>query len=101
MSRSPSFSLLNKLLVHFLAIKNNLVYTIVLLYKYASVSCEMGNCGACLHETRAKGEAVNWYLPRRSHSLRLPVRIPHMHRDIFPTIFVWPFYAGSGRHGRL
>ena len=69
MSRSPSFSLLNMLLVHFLAIRYNLVYTIVLLYKHTSVSCEMGNCGARLCKIRVKGEAVNLYLPLPSHSL--------------------------------
>lgn len=51
MYRLPFFSLLNMLQVHFHAISYNLVYTIELLYKYASVSCEMGNYGAHLHKT--------------------------------------------------
>lgn len=102
MSRSPSSSsLLNMLLVHPLAVKYNLVYTVVLLYKCAGVSCEMGNCGAHFCKARVKGEAVSWYLPRPPQLLHLPVCIPHLHEYFSPSIFVWSFYAGSGRHGRL
>lgn len=83
MSRSPSFSLLNMLLVHFLVIRYNLVYMIALLYKYASVSCEMGNCGARLCRTRVKGEAVNLYLPVPSHTHCIYLFVFHVYANIF------------------
>lgn len=83
MSRSPSFSLLNMLLVHFLVIRYNLVYMIALLYKYASVSCEMGNCGARLRRTRVKGEAVNLYLPVPSHTHCIYLFVFHVYANIF------------------
>lgn len=89
------------LLGHFLAVRYKLACMVILPYK-----CEMGNCAAHLHKTRAKEGATNLYLPLPFHSLGLPVYITHILKMcvcvyIYVCKFLLPSSCGFSWHGKL